>query len=448
VILSYAVDELPLVLDNLKLKDENIEIKTGKKIYKKNGIVVDEMLTASIDIKRVQVQLTTNGDSLISATNNLSIFKRIDGNHRLSAADEAKNDQNIQDLITPFCLLLLPKQFEMSVGSSEEMTTDKLEKIIFHNINYKHISLKKEHHYKIIIGDKTIFTDPDLTEDFGEEYYFARYYLKKYKYEEFGGLKNALMNNKYTFTHDLHKLLLIKDKVLIFRKEINEVLKSINTIYSDHLKLSEHKHYGLLVAFVYFAVRTDNPLSKKELNAFATWVVENFVYKIAEKDAKSIIAMYEKIIEKRYKEIFISMDFSTEYQSTYQAIEGVVELINTGLRQDIIKLTPMRIDQFETGYSYKLDNEIFKQIEKCGLMIADLSSNNSNVYQEVGFAMGLNRNSEGNNILLLKQDEEQDKSADSEVGFNLRSTKQLRFKDTENLREILKEELMKYYALE
>ena len=35
VILSYAVDELPLVLDNLKLKDENIEIKTGKKIYKK-----------------------------------------------------------------------------------------------------------------------------------------------------------------------------------------------------------------------------------------------------------------------------------------------------------------------------------------------------------------------------------------------------------------------------
>jgi hypothetical protein len=49
---------------------------------------------------------------------------------------------------------------------------------------------------------------------------------------------------------------------------------------------------------------------------------------------------------------------------------------------------------------YTSDNEIFKQIEKCGLMIADLSSNNSNVYQEVGFAMGLNRNSEGNNILL------------------------------------------------
>jgi hypothetical protein len=43
------------LLVDLKLKDENIEIKTGKKIYKKNGIVVDEMLTASIDIKRVQV---------------------------------------------------------------------------------------------------------------------------------------------------------------------------------------------------------------------------------------------------------------------------------------------------------------------------------------------------------------------------------------------------------
>jgi hypothetical protein len=151
-------------------------------------------------------------------------------------------------------------------------------------------------------------TDDDLTKDFGEEYLFAKRYLGEYQYEEFGGLKNALMNNEYTFTHDLYKLLLIKDNVLIFSKEINKVLKLINTIYSNHLKLSEHKHYGLLTAFVYFAVRNDNPLSEKELNAFATWVVENFVYEIAEKDAKSIIAMYEKIIEKRYKEIFISMD--------------------------------------------------------------------------------------------------------------------------------------------
>jgi hypothetical protein len=55
-------------------------------------------------------------------------------------------------------------------------------------------------------------------------HFFRRTNTHFKKYEEFGGLKNALMNNKYTFTHDLHKLLLIKDKVLIFRKEINEVL--------------------------------------------------------------------------------------------------------------------------------------------------------------------------------------------------------------------------------
>lgn len=412
------------------------------------------MHISSIYINTHQETLTSNGDTLTSNGNSLtasvynSIFNRIDGNHRLSAADEEKDDQTIQDIVTPFCLLLLPKQFEQNSNIFAELTTEKLEKTIFHNINYKHIPLKKEHHYKMMIGDKNTFTDDDLNDNFGEEYLLARQYLNEFKYDEFGGLKKALSENEYTFTHDLQKLLLDKDgiKKTDFNN-INTALKLINNIYNNYQQLSEHQHYGLLVAFVYFAVRADKSLSEKELNAFASWVCDNFVYQVAKKDAKSIIAMYEKIIEKRYKEIFISMDFSKDYKTTYQAIEGVVNSINNDL-QEKIKLSPVRIDQFKTGYSYKLDDEIFKQIEKCGLMIADLSNNNVNVYQEVGFAMGLNRNSNEENILLLKQDNKQDKSADIEVGCNLRSTKQLRFSDTENLRSSLKAELIKYYNLQ
>jgi hypothetical protein len=450
VVLSYGVDELPVNLEKLKIKDEKISIKTVKKVYKKKGIITDKLQLSSIYIKKSGTTTISNigGNELISLSAYENLFKRIDGNHRLSAADEEKYDKDIQDLITPFCLLLLPKQFEGNPNTFKNLTTDKLEKTIFHNINYKHIPLKKEHHYKMMIGDKTIFTDDDLTNEFGKEYLSAREYLNEFKYDEFGALKTALEDNIYTFTHDLHKILLDKDRE---KKQdnkyiINQALISINKIYNNHQELAQHQHYGLLIAFVYFAVRYEKSLSEKELNAFATWVVENFVYKVAQKNANNIIAMYENIIEQRYKEIFISMDFSKKYQVTYQAIKGVVDSINEGL-QEKIKLSPMRIDQFKTGYSYELNREICKQIEKCGLMIADLSNENVNVYQEVGFAMGLNRNVDKKNILLLKQDTKQDKSSDSEVGFNLRSTRQLRFTDTEDLRKSLKEELKKYYKL-
>lgn len=463
VVLSYSIDEMPPMKKfkySDKTKDGGLKITTKTNPYKnkQDARGNDSVLIATINIKekeyfgfagqknaKAQAPFFRKGDKLIN-----KIFNRIDGNHRLSAADEEKDDQDIQDLITPFCLLLLPKQFEQDSSAGSKSTTDKLEKTIFHNINYKHIPLKKEHHYKMMIGDSAIFTDDALTDDFGEEYCIARQYLNKFNYNKFSALSSALDGNKYTFTHDLQKILLDKDgQQRESPKKINQVLQEINEIYNNHSTLSQHKHYGLLVAFVYFAVRYKKPLLEKELNAFASWVVDNFIYKITQKDANSIIAMYEKIIEKRYKEIFISMDFSEKYQETYEAIEEVIETINIEYNlKEKIKLCPIRIDQFKTGYSYKLDDEIFKQIEKCGLMIADLSSDNVNVYQEVGFAMGLNRNFDKENILLLKKGDKKNKSVDNEVGFNLRSTKQLRFEDTEGLGESLKKELVEYYKLE
>ncbi len=459
IILSYGIDKPPPSTEKFKHKDDYLRIstKTNRYTNKQDARGKDNIQIATINLRPQHFGLYNKnkpdyeqhvagfGSTLLrkDGENKNEIFHRIDGNHRLSAADEEKNDQYIQDLITPFCLLLLLKTFE--TNAFDELTTEKVEKTIFHNINYKHIPLKKEHHYKMMIGDEKVFTDDELSNNFGEEYYRSRLYLQAYNYDEFGGLKIALKDNKYTFTHDLQKLLLDTKQEDPY-EQINTALTLINKIYSNYQPISQHQHHGLLIAFVYFAVRKDKALSEKELNAFGDWVVENFVYEIAQKDANSIIAMYKNIIEKRYKEIFISMDFSNKYQPTYKAIEGVVNEIN--IEKNIeIKLCPVRIDQFKTGYSYKLDDEIFKQIEKCGLMIADLSNENVNVYQEVGFAMGLNKNSDKENILLLQQDDKKGKFADNQVGFNLRSTKQLRFTDTEDLRNSLKEELVEYYKL-
>jgi hypothetical protein len=231
VVLSYSIDLKHL--DRIKDEGLKITIRTNQYQNKQDARGRDNVKIATIDIKEKeyfgfagqknakgfgQAPFFNEGDKLIN-----EIFNRIDGNHRLSAADEEKNDQDIQNLITPFCLLFLPKQFEQGSSAFSKLTTDKLEKTIFHNINYKHIPLKKEHHYKMMIGDDTVFSDDDLQNNFGEGYSFSRKYLQAFNYEKFSALSQALDENKYTFTYDLQKILLDKDgKKKADSKQINQ----------------------------------------------------------------------------------------------------------------------------------------------------------------------------------------------------------------------------------
>ena len=68
-----------------------------------------------------------------------------------------------------------------------------------------------------------------------------------------------------------------------------------------------------------------------------------------------------------------------------------------------MKLKPIRIDEFDKGYSYPISGEIFQLIENSGYLIADLTAGNKNVYHEVGLLMGLNqaRQKGHDNFLLL-----------------------------------------------
>src|SRR5690606_26410106 len=59
-------------------------------------------------------------------------FKRIDGNHRISAGNT--NSDTIKNLNVPFCIVFFRNQEE----------EDKYSRIIFHNINYKSIPLGME----------------------------------------------------------------------------------------------------------------------------------------------------------------------------------------------------------------------------------------------------------------------------------------------------------------
>lgn len=371
----------------------------------------------------------------VSLPDDVKYFNRIDGNHRLSAAEAFPKDRVLLSLETPFCLLLLPKE------------SAKFEKTVFHNINFKHIPLTKEEHLEVILDGDT-FSDVELKSQFGPEYLRARQFRKEYPaYDTLPNLGNILKNRKREVLTESFKLFSEKK---ILRKVTNAKLwkafSHVESIYDSNKELSQNSNYGLLIALLY----VDLAINRKSLDAFVTWVVDNCIYQIKESEAMSVVDIYESFQKKRFRQIFLSMEFKKDQSKVHcRAIKGVVDKINRkyGLK---IPLRPIKMNMFKAGYSYKITDEILEQIDNCGLLIADLSFENINVYHEVGYLMGQNKkvNRRNDNFILLMKQKENDAKTNKAVGFNLADYNQIRFKDTEDLRIKLEKSIIQYYDLD
>lgn len=144
----------------------------------------------------------------------------------------------------------------------------------------------------------------------------------------------------------------------------------------------------------------------------------------------------------------ISMAFRDETQETFETIKKTVRQINDKHQLDI-RLREIRIDQFNKGHSYTIDDEILRVIEGCGLLIADLTFGNRNVYHEIGYLMGLNRGKglAQENYILIADKKTRGAELESDIGFNLKSWQQLRFDSTRQLEEGLTASIEIFYGL-
>lgn len=73
------------------------------------------------------------------------------------------------------------------------------------------------------------------------------------------------------------------------------------------------------------------------------------------------------------------------------------------------------------AHSYTITDEILTAIENSGLLIADLTHGNKNVYREVGYLMGLNQGrllKQENFVLIVRENGKG--SVEKDVGFNLK----------------------------
>lgn len=393
-----------------------------------NHILMGNKFKSNVD--DIQVRPTQSGITTVSIPDGIKPFGRIDGNHRLSV----QNSGTVLTEEIPFCVVLFTPN-----------SIDRNEKSLFFNINSKSRPLTTEETLKAIIDDRINFTDEDLKSNpsFGWPYYLARKIRDQLNYAYIPSLRSAIEPDSRTFLvntlkHLIEKGLMQEDEVTIER--FTTLLSHVNSLFNT-TKLKSISNAGLLGAFIYY-----QETSPQIVHLFRNWVLKNHIFELNGLDISGFVKIFDKIAESKKKEIFISMQFSADTQQNYEAIKNAVDEVNSEFNENI-GIREIRIDKFNTGYSYDINDEILSLIENCGLLIADLTKGNKNVYHEIGYLMGLNKGKGLNheNFILIHNSAVGSSSAD--VGFNLVSTKQLRVDNSNSLRIDLKEQIKIYYGL-
>ncbi|MFB1489276.1 MULTISPECIES: hypothetical protein [unclassified Thiocapsa] len=200
-------------------------------------------------------------------------------------------------------------------------------------------------------------------------------------------------------------------------------------------------------AFLFFALQ-----GGPRYRLLENWVLKNHQYELQTINASDLIRIFEKVAESRRRQIFVCMQFKIPGQNgqlldnpNWKAIESAIAELNQEYQCDL-KLKPIRVDEFDKGFSYPISSEIFQLIEESGYLIADLTAGNKNVYHEIGLLMDLNqaRLKTHDNFLLLHNGSIGDVSKD--FGFNLADFKQLRLTDTHSICSDVKRQVSIYYG--
>ena len=387
------------------------------------------------------VELSIN-DTLISQ--GIRPFNRIDGNHRLSAVEHL-NSSSVSDRNAPFCIVLSPV-IQAEDGSVIQQENKKAERVIFNNINAKAVPLTMEQNLKAIISQETSdsFDDEELKEKFD----WATYAVRKLGIASIPNLADVypnlgqdFINCPLTFSKKMIDIALAEDVITASDEEIDKIkqaLRQVNQILGN--ERLDNVSIDIVVACVFIQ------LSQMKLSIFINWMKKNHIFDLDQIHSSSLIKIYKKIREVKSKQVFISMQFSEDTRPHYDAIQAAVQAVNQEFGQEI-QIREIRIDQFNQGYSHNINDEILELIEDSGLLIADISHQNGNVYHEIGYLMGLNQGKglDQKNFILIKSDSPP--FNENRVGFNLTDIKQIRFTDTLTLKRQLEESLKVYYQL-
>ena len=362
------------------------------------------------------------------------VFNRIDGNHRLEALSMLENE----DFKIPFCIVLLD-------GNQSLNVREKIEMELFHNINSKSKPLTSIEQYK---GLFELFSVSEI-EVYGNEFSVTKEYLQKYYIFPFDNISKFIKDREDVVLNVIKFLL--KRNISVTADELMAILNKLeHTYFERYEKLRDCQSIFAVIPYIYYSVVDENNAEAK-LEAYNTWFIKNKLYDVKEFDSASMIDVFEQIYDIRTKQVFVAMPFRSELDFVFNAICDTINKINR--ENNIELLPPIRMDKQIVGHSYDIVGEILENIKNAGLLIADLTYENANVYYEVGYAQGLINAKIGNTADVLYLISNPDKPDDvfSAAKFDVNHYKMISYKHdgngAEKLKEDLEKELKTFYGI-
>ncbi|XLS30838.1 hypothetical protein ACJD0Z_08390 [Flavobacteriaceae bacterium M23B6Z8] len=407
VVLSYTVNN---DFDNVIIaKNYQHIIETQSRKNKKLRFSVSKKTFTGKESRTPEVIQTVTIDIDDAYLNEHKPFKRIDGNHRLTAVDELKGYEKDEPM--PFCIVLLQSNKD----------DEKFESVIFHNINSKGKHLTSEENLKGILNEE-YFTDEELKKTFSWSYVKARELINRIDFEYLKAIKNSFVNRNND--REIHKrtvaitlLEFLKENKLI-RSNVGidnllEKLNNVNAIYASQPELQLSKDEGLLIAFIYYAFKQGEDVNT-HLNAFKNWVLNNNIHELRDIDTNSIVKIYDKVLEQKLR-VFMAMPYfsDTEVDNFNIILQRAINKIKEkNPHLNLSKYPVMR----EEGASIDIVSNLLNNIRNCEIFIADITDNNVNVFYEYGFAQSISKPT------ILVKDANDKTKVPFDVEHNLRLT--------------------------
>ena len=323
-------------------------------------------------------------------------FHRIDGNHRLDAAEKSSSSK-VERMVVPFCILLGTDYYEgrEKIDSEETKNFDKAVKVFFYNINTKTIPLTSEENLRVLIDDEINFPDEELIGIFGGKQAILTRKLMKHINPDvlFEGFKHILKDNYRTYFNDIF-IRLIDDGIAeedAITKAINS-LQAVNQLYNDNASLKANDSFGLLTSFLWYHIKGID-----KFNTFKNWILNNHIFEIKEVKADSLIKIFDKLISQKI-DVFVAMpyfDGNPEIIEEYNKIYGdVISNIATKYKVNI-SLYPIMCNKGATSDQIQ---DIINKIQQAKIVFVDTTDNNANVLYELGWARAL-----GKKVVIVKR---------------------------------------------
>ncbi|MDR3149802.1 MAG: hypothetical protein LBT88_07325 [Oscillospiraceae bacterium] len=303
---------------------------------------------------------------------NGKIMKRIDGNHRLSAAEYLTND-----ILIPFCIIVFPNYEEAKNNS----------RAIFHNINSKQIPLELEQSIKIIIESTTVFADSTLkrNQPFGWHYYCTRELLcgtEKLDFACFTHIKNLVFETKYSFFTELFRYLL-KENLISEATAVDDVKKemvAVDNALNDANIATPTENPSFVGALAYYKLA-----DKNKYDSFIKWASKNHIAEAKSVGIDDIVNIFDKVYDNIPKKVFLARwypdDTSNEKANAQHRLAAIKKVVEDDLELELVDMGT-RV----TG-TFNIRTVMYRELSTSDIFIADLSGSRHNVMVEVGHAL-------------------------------------------------------------